>query len=121
MGSIRELLVAACHPWRRGVHVGTDGTRLAHAQFLGEPAVRRGNRIAELARQRSLPSAHAREQGPCATPPCRWPSRAKRRRETECEVVEPSRQVGALEVRKRARLNPNFGYANDPPIAAAAD
>ena len=41
MGSIRELLVAACHPWRRGVHVGTDGTRLAHAQFLGEPAVRR--------------------------------------------------------------------------------
>jgi ferric-dicitrate binding protein FerR (iron transport regulator) len=33
----------------------------------------------------------------------------------------PSRQVGALEVRKRARLNPNFGYANDPPIAAAAD
>ena len=41
MGSVRELLVAACHAWTRGVHVGADGTRLAHAQFLGEPAVRR--------------------------------------------------------------------------------
>ena len=32
-GVRRELLVAACHPWTRGVHVGTDGTRLAHAQL----------------------------------------------------------------------------------------
>ncbi len=55
MGSVRELLVPAHHPWSRGVHVCADGTRLAHAQFLGEPAVRRGDRIAELARQRSLP------------------------------------------------------------------
>ena len=40
MGSVRELLVAACHAWTRGVHVGADGTRLAHAQFLGEPGDR---------------------------------------------------------------------------------
>ena len=44
-----------------------------------------------------------------------------RARETEYAVVELTRQVGALEVNIRARLNPNFGYANDPPIAAAAD
>jgi len=63
MGSVRELLVAACHPWTRGVHVCTDGTRLSHAQFLGEPAVRRGNRIAELARQRSLPRCALQGRG----------------------------------------------------------
>jgi hypothetical protein len=55
MGSGRESLVAVLQSWVRRVHIGTNGTRLAHRQFSGQPAVGRRDRIPELPRQRPLP------------------------------------------------------------------